>query len=162
MPSPTWPRRLQALSSKQRARLRCRAGLVYQRGGASIAPYAHHSHATSQTGRSAADPPDGVTLTRRREPFVFVASAGHDGLPLSLNTCVRHLGRTLLGVVCRLLFGAQSQPLVELLRNSPPNGSEVFTSGRWQPPRQDVARCFHDKFDVQFAATFATALDKQN
>ena len=71
MRCPTWPVRLQALRPQQRARLRCRVGLVYQRGGVSIAPHAHHSHATSRTGRSAADTPDGVTLTQRRTPLVL-------------------------------------------------------------------------------------------
>ena len=63
--------RLQALRSKQQARLRCRAGLVYPRGGASIAPFAHDSHATGRTGRSAADTPDGVTFTQRRATLVL-------------------------------------------------------------------------------------------
>ena len=63
--------RLQALRSKQQARLRCRAGLVYPRGGASIAPFAHHSHTTGRTGRSAADAPDGATLTQLRAPLVL-------------------------------------------------------------------------------------------
>ena len=59
--------RLQALRSKQRARLRRRAGLVYPRAGASIVPYTHHSYATSRTERSAANTPDRVTLTQRCE-----------------------------------------------------------------------------------------------
>ena len=80
------------------------------------------------------------------------ASVGHDGLRLSLDTCVRHLSWALPllsgQVGCSVLRGAQSRPRVELFRNSLPNGSEVFTLRRSQTAKQDVARRCNGTFDV--------------
>ena len=44
-----------------------------------------------------------------------------------------------LEVGCRLLWGAQSQPPVELFMNRLPNGPELLRGGRWQNPKQDDA-----------------------
>ena len=84
---PAWPLRLQALRSKQRAWLRCRAGLVHRRGSASIATYARLSHATGRTGRLAADTPDGATLTQRRPPLVLFRCWPQRFAALMGNSC---------------------------------------------------------------------------
>ena len=52
----------------------------------SIAPYAHHSHAASGTGRVAADIPDGVTLTQRHATLVLCKS-----WPRRLTARIGHL-----------------------------------------------------------------------
>ena len=51
-------------------------------------------------------------------------------------------------VGCSLLCGTQSRPLVELVKNPLPNGSDGSTLERRQTPKQDIAQCCNDKFDV--------------
>ena len=142
---PTWPMRLQALRSLQQTRFRCRSCLVYARDGASIAPYAHHSHAASQIARSAANSSDGATLSQRRAPLVLCK--GWPGRVAALIEHLREASKQYAARCCRNKFDVaccclRKHDLSLKCSRIRIQRIGVFTLGRWRcQAKFDVVSC---------------------